>query len=73
MSRIRDYREKFNFTQAYIAEKLGVGANAVSQWDTGSRSPSVRNLRMLADVFKCSVDDLLKPNDDDSNQEEEVL
>lgn len=73
MSKIRDYREKNSYTQAYIAEKLGVGANAVSQWETGSRSPSVRNLRMLADIFKCSVDDLLKPNCDDSNQEEEVL
>jgi transcriptional regulator with XRE-family HTH domain len=73
MSRIREYREKNNFTQAYIAEKLGVGANAVSQWETGSRSPSVRNLRMLADVFKCSVDDLLKQKCDDSNNEEEVL
>lgn len=73
MSRIRDYREKFNFTQSYIAEKLGVGSNAVSQWETGSRSPSVRNLRMLADIFNCSIDDLLKANDDDSNQEEEVL
>lgn len=73
MSRIRDYREKFNLTQSYIAEKLGVGANAVSQWETGSRSPSVRNLRMLADVFNCSVDDLLKQDCDDSNLEEEVL
>jgi transcriptional regulator with XRE-family HTH domain len=56
---IREYRIKLGLTQAQIAEKLNVGSNAVSQWETGTRSPNVRHIQMLAEVFGCSVDKLL--------------
>lgn len=56
---IREYRIKLGLTQAQIAENLNVGSNAVSQWETGTRSPNVRYIQMLAEVFGCSVDNLL--------------
>lgn len=60
MNQIRVYREKSGLTQMKTAERLGIRANAVSQWETGRRSPSVRHLQALAVIFNCSVDDLLE-------------
>lgn len=64
MLNIRKYRKKSGLTQARTAEKFGVRANAVSQWETGVRSPSVRHLRQMAALFGCSTDDLLKRDED---------
>lgn len=64
MLSIRKYRKKSGLTQARTAEELGVRANAVSQWETGVRSPSVRHLRQMADLFGCSADDLLERDND---------
>ena len=56
---IKKYRKKAGFTQAAAAKKLGVSSNAVSQWETGTRSPSVTRLRLIAELFGCRIDDLL--------------
>jgi transcriptional regulator with XRE-family HTH domain len=63
MNRIREYRRELGLTQAQIAEKLKIRASAVSQWETEVRSPKVINLKRLAEIFGCTVDDLLKPGD----------
>jgi len=60
MNQIRTYRKKRALTQTKIAERIGVKANAVSQWETGKRSPNIRHLQMLAEIFYCSIDDLMK-------------
>jgi transcriptional regulator with XRE-family HTH domain len=62
MLNIRKYREMSGLTQAQVAEKAGVGANAVSQWETGVRSPCVKHIQTIASLFGCSVDDLLRPD-----------
>ncbi len=61
MLAIRNYRIISGLTQAQVAEKVGVRPNAVSQWETGVRSPCVRHIRMMAALFGCMVDELLKP------------
>ena len=63
MLNIKKHRELFGLTQAQVAKKVGVGANAVSQWETGARSPCVRHIQLLAALFGCTVDELLKPDD----------
>ena len=60
MLNIKKYRKKAGFTQSAAAKKLGVSSNAVSQWETGVRSPSVTRLRLMAELFGCTIDNLLQ-------------
>ena len=41
-----------------LAIKLKVHPQTVSNWEHGSRSPSEKNLALLAKAFRCSVEDL---------------
>lgn len=52
-------REKVGLTQREVAEKLGIDQSAVSLWETGKTSPRAAILVKLAELYCCSVDDLL--------------
>ena len=57
---LKEYREKCNMTQEFVAEALGVSRQAVSKWETGSSDPSTANLLALAKLYGVSAEDLLK-------------
>lgn len=57
---IKEYREKRNMTQEFVAEAIGVSRQAVSKWETGSSDPSTANLLALAKLFGVSAEELLK-------------
>lgn len=46
-------------TQADVAKALKVDQTAVSQWETGASMPRISNLFRLAQLYGCSVDDLI--------------
>lgn len=52
-------RTKAGLSQAAVAEKLGVSAAAVCQWETGKTMPDSRKLPQIAELFDCTVDELL--------------
>lgn len=55
---IKEYRESKGMTQVELAALIGVPQAAVSRWESGAISPSVGNLRKLADAFGCRMDDI---------------
>ena len=57
---LKEYREKCNMTQEFVAEALGVSRQAVSKWETGSSAPGTANLLALAKLYGVSAEDLLK-------------
>ncbi|MEL7623902.1 MAG: helix-turn-helix transcriptional regulator [Clostridiales bacterium] len=57
---IKRAREKQNFSQEYVSEKLGVSRQAVSKWETGQTEPSTQNLLQLADLLKIDSNILLR-------------
>ena len=57
---LKEYREKCNMTQEFVAETLGVSRQAVSKWETGSSDPSTANLLALAKLYGVSAEELLK-------------
>lgn len=59
MHAIKELRERAGFTQAEVAEAVGVTQSTVSQWEGGKTYPNIAKLRKLAAVLGCSVDDLL--------------
>lgn len=44
-------REERSVTQRKVGEALGVGAAAVSAWERGKKTPSVRRLGQIADLL----------------------
>ena len=58
---IYEYRLKNNLTQAELAKILGVTPNCITQWESGTRKPNIVKLKKLANILKCTADDLLKP------------
>lgn len=59
MSKLKEFRMKNDYTQRYIAYKLGVSQQAVVKWEKGQSTPSINHIIMLASLMKCSVDELI--------------
>lgn len=55
------YRKTNNFTQLQLAEKINYSDKAISKWERGESIPDIYTLKVLADLYKCKVDDFLKP------------
>ncbi len=56
--KIRVLREKSEWTQAELAEMVGVSEKVVSKWECGETKPSADVLPALADAFGCTIDAL---------------
>lgn len=56
--RIQDLRINYprgKLSQEGLAEKLGIAANTVSRWETGTYKPTAEDLDQLARFFKVSI------------------
>ena len=60
MTKIRMYRYKKDITQCELAKMLGVSQSTVTKWELGISYPMAKNLIKLAEIFECSIDELLK-------------
>ena len=57
-------RKRTGMTQAEVAKRLGVNQSSVAYWETGRNIPRASMLVKLADLYCCSMDQLLgrEPN-----------
>ena len=62
-NRIRELRNARGMNQEQLAEILGLTKQAVSQYERGTRMPSVPVLEALCDFFNVSADYLLGKDD----------
>lgn len=58
-NRIRHCRESQGLSITKLAEKSGLTISAISQFESGTRDPSLDSLNKLADSLQISVDYLL--------------
>ncbi len=70
MTAIKKYREKAELTQLKLAEAVGVSQAAVAMWESGERKPDIIMLKRIANVLKCTADELLASID--TNMKKEV-
>lgn len=56
---LRILRKEKDYSQEYLAEKLGVTRQTISKWENGTAMPDLKKLIELADFFEVSMDDLL--------------
>lgn len=56
---IKEKREEKGWTQQYLANKIGVTRDMLAHWEVNRNNPRVDNLINLADIFNCSLDDMV--------------
>ena len=59
---IKFFRNKNQFTQEQLAERLGVSYQAVSKWETNANTPDISLLPKIAALFNVSIDSLFSDN-----------
>lgn len=57
---IAELRKQQGLTQQQLADKLNLSNKTISKWESGSGSPDISNLPILADTLGISVDELLR-------------
>ena len=57
--KIRQRRDELGLTQQYLADKLNVTVQAVSQWENGRSQPDLDRVLLLAKLLRISADALL--------------
>ena len=57
---IRKYRERDEYSQEYLAEKLYVSRQTISNWENEKSYPDIHNLLVMCELFDISLDDLVR-------------
>ena len=63
-SRIKSLRLSRSMTQDQLAQKLGVSAQAVSKWESGTNMPDILMLPDLSVIFGVTIDELFAMTDE---------
>ena len=56
---LKEKRKALGLTQYEVADALGTSQSRVASWELGQHFPGFLNLADLADIFRCSVDELM--------------
>lgn len=56
-------RTNMKLSQEELANKLDIARQSVTKWESGQSFPDVHNLIQLSEIFKVSIDRLVKEND----------
>ena len=59
MKGLKRKRLEHGFSQSLVGAKVGVKRNTICQYENGNRTPNVFILKKLAELFNCSIDELL--------------
>ena len=73
--KMKSYRQKNNWTQQDIAERLNVSRKTISSWENSRSYPDIFMLVQISDLYRVSLDDLLREDHkmiDNYKQEHEL-
>lgn len=60
-SKIKEQRKLKGWTQLELGQRIGLGKNAISNYEKGFRSPKKNTMFDLANAFSIPIDDLFPP------------
>ena len=58
---LKNRRVALGISRADLASQIGVNANTVWRYEKGEREPCVDILKRIAEIFGCTIDDLVNP------------
>ena len=64
MNRLKEARERTGLSQKQVAISLSVSKQAVSLWESSTRTPSADNYNKLAELYSVPVDYLMGRTDE---------
>ena len=53
-------RKMNNMSQEELAEKVNVSRQTLSKWETGESVPDIEKCKLLAEIFRVTLDDLVR-------------
>lgn len=56
---LKNFRKERKLSQRGLADALNVSWHTVSHWETGYSEPSIDQIKMLANFFEVTTDELL--------------
>jgi len=62
MLRLKELRERLGYSQAVMAQKIGIIQTTYQRYESGDRTPSYDILLRISETFDVSVDYLLGKN-----------
>jgi len=62
-SRLKILRAERDWSQAQLAEALGVSRQTINAIETGKYDPSLPLAFKMAKLFECSIEDIFEPED----------
>lgn len=57
--KLYELRKSKNWSQEYVADKIGVSRQAVSRWELDESMPDIENLSVLSSLFSVTIDELV--------------
>ncbi|AFU14444.1 MULTISPECIES: helix-turn-helix domain-containing protein [Bacillus] len=71
--RLKKERERRNWSQKFVAEKIGITNTVLSNYERDYRDPDTTTLGKLADLYEISTDELLgRSNKLSKNEERDI-
>ena len=70
-NRLVSLRKANHLSQEELAAKIGISRQAVSKWERAEACPDTDNLILLANLYKISLDELLKTDEPVEAENEE--
>lgn len=58
--RLKDYRNLNKMSQEELADRVYVSRQTISSWENDKSYPDIHSLLMLSEIFKVSLDELVK-------------
>lgn len=59
-NQFKTLRKSRGLTQQQVADKLGITRQAYNHYETGRRKPQANMLKVMAELFGCSIDQILE-------------
>ena len=74
-SRLKELRNKNNYSQEQLAEILNVSRQAVSRWENGKAVPDIDNILIMSELYDVPVDELfdVEYHSDNANVDEDNI
>nr|SFZ89151.1 Transcriptional regulator, XRE family [Loigolactobacillus rennini] len=61
---LKSHRRRHGISQLQLADKLHISRQSISSWENDRAYPSLDNLIALSELYRISIDDLLKDNEE---------
>lgn len=66
--RLYELRREHGYSQESLAEALDISRQAISKWERAESAPDMGNLIALADLYGITIDELVRPGNNETSE-----